>query len=110
MGVLGGGVLQNEYWRRKRRKEEESSLKWLVKIMKTNGDGVSRDGEEDFICESSSPGIQLCHSTAASSGWWRAGAALSPPLGREKLSRRKMRALNVIIVQGQLFPRWSKSG
>lgn len=31
--------------------EEESSLKRLVKIMKTNGDGVSRDGEENFICE-----------------------------------------------------------
>lgn len=29
--------------------------------------------------------------------------------GRGKLRTRKMRALIVIIVQGQLFPRWSKS-
>lgn len=29
--------------------------------------------------------------------------------GRGKLKRRKMRALIVIIAQGQLFPRWSKS-
>lgn len=37
--------------------EEESSLKSLVKIMKTNGDTVSRDGEENFICEASSPAV-----------------------------------------------------
>lgn len=37
--------------------EEESSLKSLVKIMKTNGDTVSRDGEENFICEALSPAV-----------------------------------------------------
>lgn len=39
--------------------EEESSLKSLVKIMKTNGDTVSRDGEENFICEASTAAAVL---------------------------------------------------
>lgn len=39
----------------------ESSLKRVVKIMKTNGDRVSWDGEENFICEASFPRFCLHH-------------------------------------------------
>jgi len=99
MGGNGGtgGALEREAMEA----EEERSLKRVVKIMKTNGKGVSGDGEENFICEVSSPGI--CCATATPQFRDRG----EPEPG--KLRRRKMRALIVIIVQGQLFPRWSKS-
>lgn len=54
-GVGGPGGAPGSEWQTEA--EEESSLKSLVKIMKTNGDTVSRDGEENFICEASSPAV-----------------------------------------------------
>lgn len=61
----GGMGAQTERWREREANggwREESRLKRVVKIMKTNGDGVSWDGEENFICEVSSPGF--CRATA----------------------------------------------
>lgn len=82
---------------------EESSLKRLVKIMKTNGNRVSRDGE-NFICEVSLAGF--CCTTAS---WFITTIASRRHAWQRGNRQWKMRALILIIVQGQLFPHWSNS-